>query len=130
MQQYYYFTRTQNCFLQQNILFLQRMKFPALILSLIVLAMSCMPCRDDIVIKPGKNRIEFVKSSSSQQENHKTDVCSPFCTCSCCATINFSFTHFFVDDIVFYNTKHIAAFVPSLFRKVALPIWQPPQLVA
>jgi len=89
-----------------------------------------MPCRDGVVVRPGKSKIEFAKSSNSQQENHKTDACSPFCTCSCCAGVNFSFTQLSVDNIVVYNTKHISAFIPSSVRKVALPIWQPPQLAA
>lgn len=92
--------------------------------------MSCMPCRDDVVIKPGKNKIEFAKSSNSQQENHKTDACSPFCICSCCAGVNFTFIQLAVDNIAPYSSKHISAFIPSSVRKVALPIWQPPQLVA
>ncbi|MBN8836209.1 MAG: hypothetical protein J0I09_03040 [Sphingobacteriia bacterium] len=106
------------------------MKFSALILSFIVLVLSCMPCRDDVALAAGKNKIEFAKSSNSQQENHKADACSPFCICSCCTGVNFSFTQLSVDNIVLYNTKHISAFIPSSVRKVALPIWQPPQLVA
>ena len=106
------------------------MKFSALILSFIVLVMSCMPCRDDVVVRSGKNKIELAKSSNSQQENHNSDACSPFCICSCCVGVNFYFTQFSGDNIVFYNTEHISAFIPSSVRKVALPIWQPPQLAA
>lgn len=92
--------------------------------------MSCMPCRDNIVLKPGKNKIEFVKSSNGKQQNHNTDECSPFCSCTCCACINISFTQVTADKIILNSNNHFSVFIPSFVRKVALPIWQPPQIAA
>jgi hypothetical protein len=106
------------------------MKFSAFILSCIILALSCLPCRDGIVARLEKGKIEFAKSTNSQQDTHKSDACSPFCSCSCCTGTNFSFTLVTVDNIIFHNAKHAAALIPSSLREIALPIWQPPQLSA
>ncbi|WP_420847741.1 DUF6660 family protein [Niabella beijingensis] len=100
------------------------------ILMIVLMAMQFMPCSDKVssVRGAGSIRLETVKKSAS--ENHKSDRCTPFCTCSCCAAqvipqpslkiaLNISvFSPTYVDH---YRENYI---------DISLPIWRPPQLVA
>ena len=106
------------------------MKVFAFFMAIMVLALSVMPCADDARALAHKiAKTEFVKSSQ-QEECPKTDVCSPFCHCSCCAGFSFTrFTSYLTGIAVFQNTVE-AAYLPAEIIEVALPIWQPPQLVS
>jgi hypothetical protein len=107
------------------------MKFSALILSFTVLILSCMPCQDDIVIKSGKSTIELAKSSQNQQDNHKKDACSPFCTCSCCYSgVNFTFSSPVIGKIEVIAEKIEVYYITSVIRSMSSPVWQPPKLSA
>ncbi len=103
------------------------MKFLAFIMAVIVLAMSVMPCADGTTAMC-KIKTEF-KKASHQQDNPNSNVCSPFCQCSCC--VGFTISHFpssFTSIAVTVN-KQISSFVPSEVIDIPLPVWQPPQLV-
>lgn len=56
------------------------MKFFAIILSIVVLWLTLMPCIDT----PEQNCAN--KTEMAQQHSHSEDIdlCSPFCTCHCC----------------------------------------------
>jgi hypothetical protein len=102
------------------------MRLAAFILSILVLALGCMPCADANAF-PSKARQEI--STVTEQGTEHNDICSPFCICTCCA--GFSVSHTFIEIKTFIpqqRTDHGAYYIASL-RKVALPIWQPPQLV-
>lgn len=103
------------------------MKFFAFIMAVIVLTLSCMPC-SDVGETFNNSKSEFQKSHSN--ESQKSDVCSPFCTCSCCS--GFSINHFttVLTNIPAYLANPTSSLLPSDVIKVALPIWQPPQLSA
>lgn len=86
-----------------------------------------MPCADNAFAKnAGK---QAVVKATHQQDNGFKDACSPFCQCSCCA--GFSINHFvppvFIAPVFSDNPK--SSFLSSEVIEVALPIWQPPQLV-
>ena len=61
------------------------MKLAAVILSIVTLTLSAMPCDDEVVFNSGQS------TSISQDSGHTNhtgyDLCSPFCSCVCCATI-------------------------------------------
>lgn len=62
----------------------ESMKFMAFILSITIMALSLMPCKD---INAGTAQQSFTisQSNGAHQCGHD-DHCSPFCLCSCCAT--------------------------------------------
>jgi uncharacterized protein DUF6660 len=61
------------------------MKIFAIILSVFTITLSALPCDDDVVINTGNTT---VMTADSHNENHElSDLCSPFCTCVCCATV-------------------------------------------
>ena len=88
-----------------------------------------MPCADiGVAANDSKAKTELAKSNTQKGDTQQDD-CSPFCTCNCCA--GFSINHFIatITHIPPYESTTKAAHLPSSVLDVALPIWQPPQLV-
>lgn len=105
------------------------MKLLAFILAFLVLTLSVMPCADNgNPENEGKVKTELSKADQRQSDQQQDD-CSPFCHCTCCA--GFSINHFItsVSIIPPYESNELSCFLPSNVRAIALPIWQPPQLV-
>lgn len=103
------------------------MKFFAAIMAVVVLALSVMPCADkDNFINAGKTEIA---NTINHQSDPQQDNCSPFCQCACCA--GFSVNHFIASIAIveLFQSKTQTAFLPGGVLDIALPIWQPPQLV-
>ena len=115
-------------FYKQYVLLLQPMKFFAFIMAIIVFALSVMPCKDAAGISYKNAKIEISQTTNSQNVPFN-DACSPFCQCSCCAgfTINHSANYATVPPVNVINPSD--SFLPFSIIKVALPVWQPPQLV-
>ena len=110
------------------------MKILAFIMAFLVLALSVMPCADTgVPANDGKPKTELAKSNTQKGDTHKDDTqqddCSPFCHCACCA--GFSINHFIasVVHISPYESSTKTPHLPSSVLDVALPVWQPPQLV-
>jgi hypothetical protein len=103
------------------------MKIVAFIMAFLVLALSIMPCADTAA-HDSNIRIELNKSTP-QTDNPHNDDCSPFCHCTCCASI--SIDHFVVSatHISCLQCKAVQAYLPADVIEIALPIWQPPQSV-
>lgn len=97
-------------------------------MALIVLMQSCMPCNDAFVMH------NSVKAEITKAHNcpgtPQNDACSPFCQCVCCAGFTLNFHS--VPSIVSAPQMRVgySEFYLSDIREIALPIWQPPQLVA
>lgn len=103
------------------------MKFLAFIMAILVLALSVMPCADTNAMIDSHPKTELTKVSH-QHDNHKSDACSPFCHCTCCA--GFTITHFNSSfTIAVPVNKQINSFLPSEVIDITLPVWQPPQLI-
>lgn len=88
-----------------------------------------MPCADGgNFMNEGKEKNELTKSGHQQNDTQQDD-CSPFCTCTCCA--GFSINHFIaaISSIPPYESNLITLFLSTEVIEIALPIWQPPQLV-
>ena len=105
------------------------MKFFALIMAVLVLALSVMPCADaGAAIKDSKAKSGITKTTGRQDHND-ADACSPFCHCACCA--GFSINHLIasINIIPPYINTTKSSFLHSDIIEVVLPIWQPPQIV-
>ena len=97
-------------------------------MTVMVLALSCMPCMDDAYAMNSSNaKTEFSKPGK-QQEHNDTDACSPFCTCNCCTGFTFLFTPYQIDHSISLSAEKTAFHLPSKISDIALPVWQPPQL--
>ena len=88
-----------------------------------------MPCADSKeAASKGKVKTEVAKSHQQKDDTHN-DGCSPFCHCTCCAV--FSINHLVASIIIvpLYESTIPTAYLPTNILDVALPVWQPPQLV-
>lgn len=116
--------------LQQNILFLPTMKFLSVIVSIVILVVSLVPCPDNLIVKRGSSfKKEITSSNSSNEHNGTSDNCSPFCTCSCCtaSAIYYQFSKSQVEKVIFQSEKY-PLYNISFSTEVFYSIWQPPKL--
>ena len=87
--------------------------------------MVVVPCGD----KDDCNELNHSEmAQTNNHEEHSGEVCTPFCSCACCAS------HFISKD--FHTTLQIVAVIntvytvhkESKFSSAIIPIWQPPKL--
>ena len=96
------------------------------LLALYMLALVFMPCKDTC----DSQQHHTITTVQSAQEHHEAenDICSPFCTCNCCASF-----------VVIVNVATISTFFQSAVKDFpdyetpfypTLPAdhWQPPKL--
>lgn len=104
-----------------------------LFLSLIFLAISFYPCADSyagVLVSPSTESAQVTSVQQADLDIHH-DVCSPLCSCSCCAV---SLTVADVITIIEF-TPTIEILKAPIYRKETVirmkyPIWQPPKIVA
>lgn len=104
------------------------MKPIALIVSVVFLLMSFMPCSD------GMNKEDSHEESKSAQHNHQEDeddACPITCFCSCCGM---SVTYQIVKEVQFKQHPKISTLVFFHYQSnyvldFRASIWQPPQLI-
>lgn len=110
------------------------MKFASIILSFILLVLSCLPCADadKDAVYDANGKVLAEKHFDHSKELH-SDLCSPFCVCNCCGAQVLSFT----PSLSFSIREDFTAFVekPEIVYKTHFAsmfsgsIWQPPQIV-
>ncbi|HEY0730981.1 MAG TPA: DUF6660 family protein [Chitinophagaceae bacterium] len=103
-------------------------KAVGIILAFMVLAFSAIPCADENSLS-GDTHYELAQSMPRDNEQDHTDDCSPFCICSCCAAFSV-ISKLPVTPTLFipYQNAH-AVYISERLYSIALPVWQPPQLV-
>ncbi len=103
------------------------MKFFAFIMALLVLVLGMLPCAD------ANEMHSSAKTEISKQSQHKDtqqqDDCSPFCQCTCCAGFFINHPIAFAATLPLFQTERVGSSLSADVLEVALPIWQPPQLV-
>ncbi|MBO9632618.1 MAG: hypothetical protein J7578_05825 [Chitinophagaceae bacterium] len=100
------------------------MRLIGYIVAMLVILLGFVPCADT----PGP--ADHQSSAIQQSDEHEHgEYCSPFCHCSCCATI--SITHQVQELIIPMDpfTAPNASPYTAAVLEVSIPIWQPPQLV-
>jgi len=104
------------------------MKIFAFLMAVMVLYLSILPCADDANAMAGKMAKTEFSASTNHQHGPKSDLCSHFCLCSCCA--GFYLNHFIssIGIIPAYKQKPQPTPLPINITKISLPVWQPPQL--
>lgn len=60
------------------------MRLFALLLSLYVLCLSCMPCTDEVRVCVEQGQTSMRTAEHSDFGKHASDACSPLCQCHCC----------------------------------------------
>lgn len=106
------------------------MRLFVFIFSTYLLALSIMPCTD---MQNGQDdRSSHQLEQTRDNHSDSSDLCSPFCLCSCCGTVSENLLQFEAFDFSkaktnatlqltsYYNPYFIAGFYGN--------IWQPPKV--
>ena len=103
------------------------MKLIAVILSIITLTLSAIPC-DDAGVFESEQSIS-ISQDSSQTGHNDMDLCSPFCSCVCCSNIVLEPSIYQNSSISKIPTNKISTFYVASFNSNYLSlIYQPPQV--
>lgn len=105
------------------------MKLTAVILSIVILVLSFVPCADTMI-----SRQEFQTISTSHQDNHghnHSDFCSPLCSCSCCGTVVAQIEEelFFEDFPENEFSTDETFFRQNIPAAIYYSIWEPPKII-
>ncbi|WP_394344115.1 DUF6660 family protein [Rufibacter hautae] len=104
------------------------MKWFAILLSVFMIVISCIPCADAAPRVDTLAQTSINSNTGSEDHSPAADLCSPLCICSCCAG--------FAMQTVTQKTSPLAVKVTipvPVHRVVGVPtlsfsIWQPPRL--
>jgi hypothetical protein len=102
------------------------MKLFTSIFALYVLVLTVMPCPDLCSYNP-KTLTESIKTSPNSTDNG-IDQCSPFCTCSCCASTVLDQNTSFSFSCFIFSGEKFSDFNPDFVSSFYTSIWQPPKL--
>jgi hypothetical protein len=101
------------------------MKLFFILYSFYLLGLSIVPCADS-----NENNVNASSTAISlpQKHHHTTDICTPFCTCTCCASSAFyqPLTVFRLAELHIGVVK--IATQKSLISHTSHSIWQPPKI--
>ncbi len=103
------------------------MRIIAIILSILTITLSALPCDDEVIID--SEQLTFVSQSADNHSHSANDLCTPFCVCVCCASIviepniqqDISNSVISTSEL---NTYYIVSFSGNFLDR----IFQPPQV--
>ena len=101
-------------------------KIIAGLLALYMLALIFMPCRDTC----DSQKLPSIITIQSAQEHHEAedDICSPFCSCNCCASYvviaNIASLHTYFHSA----DKDFPIYKSVFYSSISADHWQPPKL--
>ena len=103
------------------------MKFLATILALFILSLSALPCDD---VSYNNQQSESVSEIVNLDNHSHSDMCSPFCMCSCCSvSITGPLKH--IEYVMYAEipSKVVATFYSTSFsNNYYSKIYLPPQV--
>ncbi len=108
------------------------LKTTNIILSIIIMIISCLPCADLDISNSSRNVTQFISNHNNHSNDQQNDFCSPFCTCNCCGVqvLNYASTSSFDFPVLVVITKSAVPNYDSVFASNFYgSIWQPPQIV-
>ncbi|MFC0608322.1 MULTISPECIES: DUF6660 family protein [Rufibacter] len=104
------------------------MKWNAILLSVFMIVISCVPCADAAPRVGTLAQTTINPNTDSEDHSPAADLCSPLCTCNCCA----GFALQTISQKA--STAAIKVTIPTPVHQVAgvskpsFSIWQPPRL--
>ncbi|WP_395047584.1 DUF6660 family protein [Flavobacterium sp.] len=102
------------------------------ILSIYLVALSCLPCADMEVNSFAHSSPKIAANHENHSHDKENDLCPPFCVCNCCGQqiLNFS------KEVTFEFRKIATEITTQIPNYKSIPtsnfygsIWQPPQIV-
>lgn len=104
------------------------MKLLTFLLSIYLVALSCLPCAD---MEADSTTSKETASNHEDHSHNENDLCSPFCVCNCCGAQFASFTTTIYFDIPTITTAietKESIYKPIFTSNYYGSIWQPPQI--
>lgn len=107
------------------------MRLFALLFSLYLACLSCLPCADDVQVCVEQAQTSISATSHSDCGRNMGDWCSPLCQCHCCAgavvTLLGTTTLAFSKPLQWAAGPRHALLVVASPTRLAGTVWQPPQ---
>jgi hypothetical protein len=100
----------------------------AFILAIMVLSFSMIPCADAAGLL-GQDHVKVEYASQDKHDDAGIDGCTPFCICTCCAGFSVNCLSTFISKLNLPHRTPYSSFIQENPKNIALPIWQPPQLL-
>jgi hypothetical protein len=107
------------------------MKLLYFLLSVYLVALSCLPCADMEVNCAADSAKNLGANHEKQSHEEGSDLCSPFCVCNCCGAqfVTFQTT----PSIDFPTVTTVIATKESIYKSTFTSnfygsIWQPPKI--
>lgn len=103
------------------------MRLIGFVIAIVVLGLSCMPCSDTNTAS-AKVKVAMQVMDTSTPLGDKTNDCSPFCQCNCCAGFPLQvLSNTILLTVPEMHITHCDFYIASISR-IAIPIWQPPKI--
>jgi hypothetical protein len=64
------------------------MRILLIVLAIYTTALSCIPCKDSVQTRERGTVVNVIKADQAHQKTADIDLCTPFCTCTCCASVS------------------------------------------
>lgn len=104
------------------------MRWFAFILSLYILAMSCIPCTDEQTTLDENNQSISLFSVDQDPPVEQPDLCSPLCICSCCGGFVVTYVSTSLTNAPLFKEDMTAIYKQDFISKLSSTIWQPPKI--
>jgi len=101
-------------------------KIIAGLLAFYMLALIFVPCQDAC----DSREHQSITTIQSAQEHHEAenDICSPFCTCNCCASYVLVASVATISTFISSDDNSFPSYATPFYSAVAADHWQPPKL--
>ncbi|MFM2048423.1 MAG: hypothetical protein RI955_971 [Bacteroidota bacterium] len=98
----------------------------ATLLATYLFALMLLPCNNTCCL----DEHETPTTTQATQNHHETDtdICSPFCFCSCCATAIIALHNPDFNFVPHYSLQTFSLLEQVFLSKKHSAIWQPPKL--
>ena len=106
------------------------MKLMSIILAVLMLYLSGMPCDDvEVVDKNGTEIFALTHGNDNHNENSpESDGCSPFCVCNCCHTHIVIPHHPLTTSLAIHQSLDKPDYYQDFYPNgIIYAIWRPPQ---
>jgi hypothetical protein len=106
------------------------MKIFLYVLGVIMLGLGCLPCSDGKAFNSNRETVNISTGAHQDQTQKHNDICNPFCSCACCGVTQVSHNIASFDlQLPDHSSAYLDTYSAFHIIAIALPIWQPPQLV-
>ncbi len=115
---------------QNYSLHLYRMKLISVILAVLMLYLSGMPC-DDVEVADNDGTVTYALAQDGHDhdgDSPESDGCSPFCVCHCCHTHIVIPNHPLTTSVAVHNNQDKPSYYQDFYPNgIIYAIWRPPQ---